>query len=68
MRLSLSPVPAWVSKASFLRWCFEGLMQVQFNGHTYYLKVGNFTIRISGDRVSSDGASDFNPFLFHKNG
>uniref|UniRef100_G3T259 ATP binding cassette subfamily G member 8 n=1 Tax=Loxodonta africana TaxID=9785 RepID=G3T259_LOXAF len=44
--------PAWVSKASFLRWCFEGLMQVQFNGHTYYLKVGNFTIRISGDRIA----------------
>ncbi|XP_006839528.1 PREDICTED: ATP-binding cassette sub-family G member 8 [Chrysochloris asiatica] len=46
-------VPAWISKVSFLRWCFEGLMQIHFKGRTYYLEMGNLTIPISGDTIVS---------------
>ncbi|KAF0871564.1 ABCG8 protein, partial [Crocuta crocuta] len=46
-------VPAWISKVSFLRWCFEGLMQIQFKGHTYHMAVGNLTIPIQGDVILS---------------
>ncbi|XP_045301836.1 ATP-binding cassette sub-family G member 8 isoform X1 [Leopardus geoffroyi] len=46
-------VPAWISKVSFLRWCFEGLMQIQFKGHTYHMAVGNLTIPIRGDVILS---------------
>lgn len=48
---NLWTVPAWISKVSFLRWCFEGLMQIQFKGHTYHMVVGNFTIPIPGDVI-----------------
>ncbi|XP_002912447.1 ATP-binding cassette sub-family G member 8 [Ailuropoda melanoleuca] len=50
---NLWTVPAWISKVSFLRWCFEGLMQIQFKGNTYHMPVGNFTISIPGDIVLS---------------
>ncbi|XP_072597825.1 ATP-binding cassette sub-family G member 8 isoform X2 [Vulpes vulpes] len=48
---NLWTVPAWISKVSFLRWCFEGLMHIQFKGHTYHMVVGNFTIPIPGDVI-----------------
>uniref|UniRef100_A0A4X2L9Y9 ATP-binding cassette sub-family G member 8 n=1 Tax=Vombatus ursinus TaxID=29139 RepID=A0A4X2L9Y9_VOMUR len=48
---NLWTVPAWISKASCLRWCYEGLMQIQFNGLTYMMQVGNITIPIKGERV-----------------
>ncbi|XP_026969697.1 ATP-binding cassette sub-family G member 8 [Sagmatias obliquidens] len=48
---NLWTVPAWISKMSFLRWCFEGLMQIQFGGHTYHLAAGNITIPIPGDMI-----------------
>ncbi|XP_041610712.1 ATP-binding cassette sub-family G member 8 isoform X2 [Vulpes lagopus] len=48
---NLWTVPAWISKVSFLRWCFEGLMQIQFKGHTYHMVVGNFTIPVPGDVI-----------------
>jgi ATP-binding cassette subfamily G (WHITE) protein 8 (sterolin 2) len=48
-------VPAWISKLSFLRWCFSGLMQIQFNGHLYTTQIGNFTFSILGDTVRSEG-------------
>ncbi|XP_055475013.1 ATP-binding cassette sub-family G member 8 isoform X2 [Psammomys obesus] len=44
-------VPAWISKVSFLRWCFAGLMQIQFNGHPYTFQLGNLTFSIAGDRM-----------------
>ncbi|KAM9601511.1 LOW QUALITY PROTEIN: ATP-binding cassette sub-family G member 8 [Trichechus inunguis] len=47
-------VSAWISKVSFVRWCFEGLMQIHFNGRTYYMQVGNLTISIPGDRIVDD--------------
>lgn len=51
-------VPAWISKLSFLRWCFSGLMQIQFNGHLYTTQIGNFTSSILGDTMIS--AMDLN--------
>ncbi|KAI5948338.1 ATP-binding cassette sub-family G member 8 isoform X1 [Manis javanica] len=50
---SLWTVPAWISKVSFLRWCFEGLMHIQFKGLTYHMAVGNLTIPIPGDVILS---------------
>ncbi|XP_032764563.1 ATP-binding cassette sub-family G member 8 isoform X1 [Rattus rattus] len=44
-------VPAWISKISFLRWCFSGLMQIQFNGHIYTTQIGNLTFSIPGDTM-----------------
>lgn len=53
--LLLSAVPSLISEISFLRWCFEGLMQIQFNGHQYTTQIGNLTLSIPGDVVSSQG-------------
>lgn len=50
---NLWAVPAWISKVSFLRWCFEGLMQIQFNGRQYNTQVGNLTLSIPGDVIVS---------------
>uniref|UniRef100_A0A8B9QIJ9 ATP-binding cassette sub-family G member 8 n=1 Tax=Apteryx owenii TaxID=8824 RepID=A0A8B9QIJ9_APTOW len=45
---NLWTVPFWISKISFLRWNFQGLMQVQFNELTYEMAIGNITIHIPG--------------------
>lgn len=45
-------MPAWISKVSFLRWCFQGLMLIHFQGQTYPLAVGNLTLPVPGDLVS----------------
>uniref|UniRef100_A0A8D2M4Y4 ATP-binding cassette sub-family G member 8 n=1 Tax=Zonotrichia albicollis TaxID=44394 RepID=A0A8D2M4Y4_ZONAL len=45
---SLWTVPFWVSKISFLRWNFEGMMQVQFTDTTYEMTDGNNTYQIPG--------------------
>ncbi|XP_009440676.2 ATP-binding cassette sub-family G member 8 isoform X4 [Pan troglodytes] len=50
---SLWTVPAWISKVSFLRWCFEGLMKIQFSRRTYKMPLGNLTIAVSGDKILS---------------
>lgn len=47
-------VPSWISKLSFLRWCFAGLMQIQFNGYIYTVKIGNITYSVPGDKMVSD--------------
>ncbi|ERE74254.1 ATP-binding cassette sub-family G member 8 [Cricetulus griseus] len=44
-------VPAWISKLSFLRWCFSGLMQIQFNGYPYTVQIGNLTFSVPGDQM-----------------
>lgn len=49
-------MPAWISKVSFLRWCFEGLMKIQFSGRNYKMPLGNFTIAVSGDKVSGEAS------------
>uniref|UniRef100_A0A8D0GIP7 ATP binding cassette subfamily G member 8 n=1 Tax=Sphenodon punctatus TaxID=8508 RepID=A0A8D0GIP7_SPHPU len=38
---------------SFVRWSFEGLMQIQFTGLTYPLAVGNVTFQIPGKVIQS---------------
>nr|XP_033793562.1 ATP-binding cassette sub-family G member 8 [Geotrypetes seraphini] len=51
---NLWAVPRGISEISFLRWGFEGLMQVQFRGLTYSIPFGNFSIQIPGTLVLSD--------------
>ncbi|XP_004582826.2 ATP-binding cassette sub-family G member 8 [Ochotona princeps] len=48
---NLWAVPSLISEISFLRWCFEGLMQIQFNGHQYTTQIGNLTLSIPGDVI-----------------
>ncbi|KAM5292598.1 ATP-binding cassette sub-family G member 8 isoform 2-T2 [Ctenodactylus gundi] len=48
---NLWAVPSWISHVSFLRWCFAGLMQIQFNGHPYTVQVGNVTITVPGEEM-----------------
>ncbi|NXC19781.1 ABCG8 protein, partial [Corythaeola cristata] len=49
---NLWTVPFWFSKISFLRWTFQGLMQIQFADITYDLTVGNITFPISGKLIT----------------
>ncbi|XP_019604187.2 ATP-binding cassette sub-family G member 8 isoform X1 [Rhinolophus sinicus] len=52
---NLWTVPAGISKVSFLRWCFEGLMQIQFKGQIFDLDVGgNLTVPVQGDVILSN--------------
>uniref|UniRef100_A0A3B4V688 ATP-binding cassette sub-family G member 8 n=1 Tax=Seriola dumerili TaxID=41447 RepID=A0A3B4V688_SERDU len=41
-------VASWLSHASFMRWGFEGMLQVQFRGNKYPVSIGNFTINVDG--------------------
>ncbi|XP_070834077.1 ATP-binding cassette sub-family G member 8 [Chaetodon trifascialis] len=41
-------VASWISHVSFMRWGFEGLLQVQFRGTIYPITVSNHTIYIDG--------------------
>ncbi|XP_055495990.1 ATP-binding cassette sub-family G member 8 [Leucoraja erinacea] len=41
-------VASWFSNISFLRWGFEGLIQVQFTGPLYSIMIGNLTVPIKG--------------------
>uniref|UniRef100_A0A3Q3ICQ0 ATP-binding cassette sub-family G member 8 n=1 Tax=Monopterus albus TaxID=43700 RepID=A0A3Q3ICQ0_MONAL len=41
-------VASWLSHASFMRWGFEGMLQVQFKGNKYPVSIGNFTISVDG--------------------
>ncbi|XP_009703458.1 PREDICTED: ATP-binding cassette sub-family G member 8-like, partial [Cariama cristata] len=49
---NLWTVPFWVSKISFLRWNFQGMMQIQFTDVTYEMIVGNSTFQIPGKLVT----------------
>ncbi|XP_027863160.1 ATP-binding cassette sub-family G member 8 isoform X2 [Xiphophorus couchianus] len=44
-------VASWLSYASFMRWGFDGMLQVQFRGNKYPVTIGNFTINIDGIHV-----------------
>uniref|UniRef100_A0A2K6G088 ATP-binding cassette sub-family G member 8 n=1 Tax=Propithecus coquereli TaxID=379532 RepID=A0A2K6G088_PROCO len=57
---NLWTVPAWISKVSFLRWCFEGLMMIQFSGRRYSTQLGNDTVWVPGDVILS--ALDLNSY------
>uniref|UniRef100_A0A7N6F5X7 ATP-binding cassette sub-family G member 8 n=1 Tax=Anabas testudineus TaxID=64144 RepID=A0A7N6F5X7_ANATE len=41
-------VATWFSYASFMRWGFEGMLQVQFRGKKYPVSIGNITIKVDG--------------------
>lgn len=41
-------VASWLSYASFMRWGFEGMLQVQFKGVKYKVSMGNFTFNVDG--------------------
>lgn len=47
-----SPVASWFSHVSFMRWGFEGMLQVQFRGNKYPITISNFTINVDGIHVS----------------
>lgn len=45
-------VASWLSHVSFMRWGFEGMLQVQFRGNKYAVSIGNITINIDGIYVA----------------
>uniref|UniRef100_A0A8C7M586 ATP-binding cassette sub-family G member 8 n=1 Tax=Oncorhynchus kisutch TaxID=8019 RepID=A0A8C7M586_ONCKI len=53
-------VASWFSHASFMRWGFEGMLQVQFRGLKYPVSIGNFTFNIDGIHVVE--AMDMNQY------
>ncbi|KAM9364979.1 ATP-binding cassette sub-family G member 8 [Pholidichthys leucotaenia] len=44
-------VASWLSHASFMRWGFEGMLQVQFKGNKYPVTIENFTFNVDGIHV-----------------
>ncbi|NXO02130.1 ABCG8 protein, partial [Rhinopomastus cyanomelas] len=58
---NLWTVPFWISKISFIRWNFEGMMQIQFNDLTYKMTVGNMTYHIPGKLVTHSLDLDSHP-------
>ncbi|XP_033957187.1 ATP-binding cassette sub-family G member 8 [Pseudochaenichthys georgianus] len=44
-------VASWVSHTSFMRWGFDGLLQVQFRGNMYPVSIKNFTFNVDGIHV-----------------
>ncbi|KAM9726559.1 ATP-binding cassette sub-family G member 8 [Menidia menidia] len=44
-------VASWFSYASFMRWGFEGMLQVQFRDNSYPVNIGNITINVDGIHV-----------------
>ncbi|XP_012720443.2 ATP-binding cassette sub-family G member 8 [Fundulus heteroclitus] len=44
-------VASWLSYASFMRWGFDGMLQVQFRDNKYPVTVGNFTFNVDGIHV-----------------
>lgn len=45
-------VASWFSYISFMRWGFDGMLQVQFRGLKYSVSLGNLTINVDGIKVS----------------
>ncbi|XP_035176058.1 ATP-binding cassette sub-family G member 8 [Oxyura jamaicensis] len=58
---NLWTVPFWVSKVSFLRWNFQGMMQIQFTESKYEMTVGNVTLHIPGKLVVKSMGLDSHP-------
>ncbi|XP_063297536.1 ATP-binding cassette sub-family G member 8 [Pelobates fuscus] len=58
---NLWTVPYWISFVSFLRWGFEGLMQVQFTDLSYSLSLNNFTITVPGKLIIKNMEMDTYP-------
>ncbi|XP_069881595.1 ATP-binding cassette sub-family G member 8 isoform X1 [Dipodomys merriami] len=55
--------PAWISKVSFLRWCFSGLMKIEFSRRPIIMLVGNATFTVPGDTMLN--AMDLNSYPLH---
>uniref|UniRef100_H3CPU7 ATP-binding cassette, sub-family G (WHITE), member 8 n=1 Tax=Tetraodon nigroviridis TaxID=99883 RepID=H3CPU7_TETNG len=53
-------VACWISHVSFMRWGFEGLLQVQFRGNKYPVTISNITINVDGIHVVE--AMDMNQY------
>lgn len=49
---SYHTVASWISYVSFMRWGFEGMLQVQFRGNMYPITIGNNTVHVDGIYVS----------------
>lgn len=47
-----SQVASWISHVSFMRWGFEGMLQVQFRDNKYPITIRNITINVDGIHVS----------------
>lgn len=47
-----SPVASWISHISFMRWGFEGMLQVQFRDNKYPITIANITLNVDGIHVS----------------
>ncbi|MBN3298478.1 ABCG8 protein, partial [Amia calva] len=54
-------VASWFSQVSFMRWGFEGMLQVQFTGLQYQVSVGNFTLNVDGVHVVEAMSMNSNP-------
>ncbi|XP_067277683.1 ATP-binding cassette sub-family G member 8 [Pseudorasbora parva] len=44
-------VASWFSYISFMRWGFEGMLQVQFRGTRLPISIGNLTVEFDGIKV-----------------
>ncbi|XP_060780652.1 ATP-binding cassette sub-family G member 8 [Neoarius graeffei] len=44
-------VASWFSYISFMRWGFDGMLQVQFRGLKYSVSLGNLTFNVDGVKV-----------------
>ncbi|KAJ7984998.1 hypothetical protein DPEC_G00360570 [Dallia pectoralis] len=53
-------VASWFSHVSFMRWGFEGMLQVQFKDLMYPVSIGNFSFVIDGIHVVE--AMDMNQY------
>lgn len=51
----LPSVASWFSYISFMRWGFDGMLQVQFRGLQYSVSLGNLTINVDGIKVRIHG-------------
>uniref|UniRef100_A0A8V5FZJ1 ATP-binding cassette sub-family G member 8 n=1 Tax=Melopsittacus undulatus TaxID=13146 RepID=A0A8V5FZJ1_MELUD len=58
---NLWTVPYWFSRISFIRWNFQGLMQIQFTDTTYEMPFGNVSFQIPGKHVSEYMDLDSHP-------
>ncbi|CAJ1067091.1 ATP-binding cassette sub-family G member 8 [Xyrichtys novacula] len=53
-------VASWLSHISFMRWGFEGMLQVQFKGNKYPITISNITFNVDGIYVVE--AMDMNQY------
>ncbi|TSK42160.1 ATP-binding cassette sub-family G member 8 [Bagarius yarrelli] len=44
-------IASWFSYISFMRWGFDGMLQVQFRGVQYSVSLGNLTLSVDGIKV-----------------